>query len=85
MRESIIFLNIVLLALVLAGRMIFNDIDYGQGEEAKRHVDVCSWKNMEDFIFFCLAIFGKNIKSIGISKVLYIILSFKTCDQILHW
>ena len=27
--------------------------------------------------FFCLAIFGKNIKSIGISKVLYIIFSFK--------
>ena len=62
MRESIIFLNIVLLALVLAGRMIFNDIDYGQGEEAKRHVDVCSWKNMEDFIFFLSGYFWQKYK-----------------------
>jgi len=62
MRESIIFLNIVLLALVLAGRMIFNDIDYGQGEEAKRHVNVCSMEEYGGFHFFLSGYFWQKYK-----------------------
>ena len=37
------------------------------------------------FNFFCLAIFWQKYKSIGIAKVFYIIFSFKSYGQFLHW
>ena len=77
MRESIIFLNIVLLTLVLAGRMTFQWYWLWTRWRREKTWRCLFMEEYGGFHFFCLTIFWQKYKNIAIAKVLYIIFSFK--------